>query len=125
MFFFAVFGVSDEQSTIGQLPNVHCPACGAYTNLSVEKTNRVFKAYFLPVWKWGERYTARTYCCSAHLEVPEEVGRALERQTLDFSSVSPSTWRILHRSHQCACGHPVDPAHSYCPHCGQPIKEDR
>lgn len=123
MFFIGIFGVQDKSKSIETKQNVICPLCGAYGRYEVMKIYRYFHIFFIPVWKWNVRYVIKTRCCGNVYEIDKEMGQRIEKgESVDIERIH------IHHGEKdiidlCPnCSAQLDPAYSYCPHCGTRIQ---
>ena len=104
-----------------------CDRCGRYGRYQVCMTYTYLSLFFIPIFKWGKRYYAKTSCCGTVYELPQEAGRRLARGedvtltpemlTMVSAGNAAASW---HPSKRCAnCGYETTEDFEYCPKCGQ------
>jgi RNA polymerase subunit RPABC4/transcription elongation factor Spt4 len=117
MFFIGIFGIQAKQEVVESRQGEICPVCGSLDRYEILKEYQYFHIFFLPVWRWGERYLVRTRCCQQVRILPHEFGKALVRgEAADWSQLSQGVLDPLVR---CAhCSTLLEPEYRYCPRCG-------
>lgn len=106
-----------------------CGRCGRYGRYQIFMTYTYLSLFFIPMFKWGKHYYAKTSCCGAVYELPPDVGRRIARGedvTLTPDMLVPvsagaggsqSVWRPVKRCLR--CGFETTENFEYCPKCGQ------
>ncbi len=118
---FFMIGCYPKETQLSFSQQLACPRCGRLGRVEVWMTCQVLMLFFLPVFRFGRRYTVRMACCGASCPISERLGREIERGTvtrldpsmLDFSQSGP-------RMRRCpACGYQTEEDFAYCPKCGR------
>lgn len=121
MFFIGVFGINQKREELGTYNNVVCPSCGSYTRLAISKSYSYFHIFFVPTFRWNQRYFARSCCCGALFELDGDIGRAFENG--ENPKIEDSHMHLLsakgHYSLCPDCGARLEDSHVYCPYCGR------
>lgn len=117
---FLIAGVLQKCKELGSFAGPICPGCGAMGRYLVQKEYSYFHLFFLPLFSFSPRYSARTTCCGMVFPLSRETGRALERGELH--ALSASDLGNCEGPQRCAqCGAPFDrPDYLFCPRCGAP-----
>ena len=79
MFFIGVFGVNQAQKPIGVYNNAICPSCGKLTRFEILKTYSYLHMFFIPTFRWNNRYLVKATCCDSVFELDPETGRQFEK----------------------------------------------
>ncbi|MCX7615409.1 MAG: zinc ribbon domain-containing protein, partial [Clostridiales bacterium] len=114
MFFF-VSGVRTKSKDIGNIPNVICPGCGAYSNLYIAMIYETLHLFFIPTFKWNKRYLVTDPACGAVFELDRELGIAFERgeiNTIDPSGLHKVSGFYQNKCH--TCGAELMPGARFC-----------
>lgn len=118
MFFFGIFGIQSKQELVDSRQGDICPVCGSLDRYEILKEYQYFHIFFLPVWRWGERYLLRTRCCQQFRVLPPELGRALIKgEEVEWSQLAREIDDPLVRCSNCSAI--LEPDFKYCPRCGQ------
>lgn len=124
MFFLGIFGIETRKKELRSIQNVVCKSCGMFTVYILIKTYNVFHFFFIPFFKWGEKYYVKSRCCGTIYEIPFDAGKRLEQgENMSFDNMemrevysgSSSEGRNIHCE---ACGRIIDSSFTYCPYCG-------
>lgn len=125
MFFIGIFGVEDKQKIIKSLGEVKCKNCNI-NNIKLIKSYRFFHFFFLPLFRWNERYYAICESCGMIYDIPKEKGLAVEREeNIDITywdlraneDISYEVYNICE-----SCRNKVNNSYQYCPHCGHKMR---
>lgn len=123
MFFF-IIGINTASKQIGNITNVICPSCGAYTSMEITAIYEVLHIFFIPIFKFNRRYIATSRCCNNMFEVDYDEGRAFEQGKI--SSINPKYLRKSNNyfhTHSCPyCGADLPDDARYCYMCGKPLR---
>lgn len=118
MFFFGIFGIQAKQEVVGSRQGEICPVCGSLDRYEILKEYQYFHIFFLPLWRWGERYLLRTRCCRQVRVLPPEFGQAVAKgEDVDWSQLPQGILDPLIRCAHCLAV--LKPEFQYCPHCGK------
>lgn len=97
-----------------------CPVCGRMARFEVWATANCLTLFFLPVCRFGKRYTLVSSCCGASCELPSALGKAVERG--EIAELNLAQMEFYGGGKRCpACGAEADPSFRFCPHCGAPL----
>ena len=118
LFFFG--GVTQEVRTEIERGVTACPACEAQASL-VEYDN-VFRAFFIPIWRWGGDNPA-IKCTSCPFLMSLEKYTALQEAVIRRIKPSPplprQDWTPSAPVFRCwSCSAPMDVNYRFCPQCG-------
>jgi hypothetical protein len=128
MFFFGIFGVNTKTKDIKDLNNVTCSRCGRFGVYRLVKEFSYFHFFFIPLYKWGQKYFLVSRCCKSVFSVSAEKGIRLE-QGIDFSLEDHDLQYMFgeekHDLDQCPnCDRQLDRSFEFCPYCGKHISSD-
>lgn len=108
MFFFFIGGVEPTVRKTLQPSAVPCLRCGEPADV-VEIAN-TFKAFFIPLWSFGDT-TEAVRCTRCGYLLPRETYETLKIRSIASSSANPSC--------TCAyCGAKMESGWRFCPVCG-------
>ena len=119
---FFMIGITDGQKELNVEQSVHCPSCGNYGFLRIWVSYYQLILFFLPIFRWGKRYTAELSCCGSVFELDPEVGRAIERG--EAVRVGEKDLSLIRTGEEAPgrycpwCGYPLNDEFEYCPKCG-------
>lgn len=131
MFFIGIFGIESGQKEIKTLSNIPCKVCNVNTTAQLIKTFSLFQFFFIPIFKWNERYYIKCNRCGTIYEIPKEKGKRIENgETLDItywdlSEIDNGYSNKYYYSPKniCpSCGKAIEGDYKYCPYCGTKIK---
>lgn len=129
MFFIGVFGIENKDKEIKVLGNISCKKCNSTVTGRLIKNFNFFHFFFIPIFKWNERYYIICDRCKVLYSIEKEKGKAIERG----EDISITYWDLQEISQEyysdnyfqgniCKnCGNKVEPSFKYCPHCGAKI----
>ena len=84
---FFIFGISSGKKRLDFNQTMVCPNCGHFGRLEVYMTYMYFSLFFIPLFKWGKRYLVKTSCCNGVCDIPNELGKRIEKgQTVEIDS---------------------------------------
>lgn len=120
---FFIFGISSGKKRLDFNQTMICPNCGHFGRLEVYMTYMYFSLFFIPLFKWGKRYLVKTSCCNGVCDIPNELGKRIEKgQTIEIDPKDlnfPFGHRVFK---QCTnCGFSTSEEFEYCPKCGKPL----
>ncbi len=131
MFFIGIFGIESGQKEIKILNNIPCKTCNVNTTGQLIKTFSLFQFFFIPIFKWNERYYIKCNRCSTIYEIPKEKGKKIENGEnidityWDLNEIDNGYSDNYYNSPKniCpSCGKPIEGDYKYCPYCGTKIK---
>ncbi len=129
MFFIGVFGIENKDKEIKVLENISCKKCNSTVTGRLIKNFDFFNFFFIPIFKWNERYYVICDRCKVLYSIEKEKGKAIERG----EDINITYWDLQEIDQECYfdnyfqgnicknCGDKVDPDFKYCPHCGAKI----
>lgn len=123
MFFFGIFGVETKSKELKDINNVTCKQYGRYGVYRLVKQYSYFHLFFIPIFRWGEKYFIVSRCCRSVFGLNNEKGKRLE-QGIDFT-VEENDMQYLYREEkhgldECPnCGRAIDRSFAFCPYCGK------
>ena len=79
MFFIGVFGIDNKEKEIKILNNFCCKNCNESSEAKLIKTYSFFHFFFLPLFKWNEKYYVICNGCNSIFNIDKEKGKAIER----------------------------------------------
>lgn len=125
MFFIGVFGIEEKQKEIGTIKNLSCKNCNEIgSRLTLYKTYSFLHIFFLPVFKWNDRYYAVCSGCNSIYEIPKEKGIRMEQgdeEAITYWDLKPMDFGYYNNyiKYRCKnCGKEVESQFGYCPYCG-------
>lgn len=121
---FFVAGVYPKSYTYEYNRAEICSSCGKYGRYMVQGHCNVFSFFFIPLFKWGWRYTVTKSCCGQVCMLDKDLGDRLRRgedvviteRDLDCGHAHTAGYTVCP-----SCGANVDPQHNFCPNCGQKL----
>jgi hypothetical protein len=128
LFFFGIFGVDTKEYEIRDIQNVICKSCGSMTSYRLIKTYSRFHFFFIPLFKWSEKYYLISRCCNSVFEIPVELGKEFEggsNVSINDNDLSPvyNDYIYGYGGVTCPSCHAVlEHNFSYCPYCGTKLK---
>jgi len=129
MFFIGIFGIQNKDKEIKYLNNISCNSCNEESGAKLIKTYSFFHFFFIPLFKWNERYYVICSNCSTVFEIPKEKGKRIE----NGEDVEITYWDLKNTetryysdgytvSNRCSyCGNMVEPHFQFCPYCGRKL----
>ena len=128
MFFIGVFGINNKEEEIKTIEDIQCKNCNDNQDGKLIKTYNVFHFFFIPIFKWKERYFLICKACKSIYEIPIDKGKDMERGGVsnitywDLKPVDVSYRNGYKSRHKCSnCGKEVKTDFEYCPYCGTKI----
>ncbi|MPQ43081.1 zinc ribbon domain-containing protein [Clostridium tarantellae] len=130
MFFIGIFGLSTKEKEIKVLNNIQCKNCKCDTRGKLIKTFQCFEFFFIPVFKWNEKYYVVCERCNTIYEIPKEKGKDIEKgENLELTywdlKAIDSEYNNINYSQKITCpncGKVLESNFEYCPYCGTKIK---
>ncbi|WP_300348507.1 zinc ribbon domain-containing protein [Clostridium sp.] len=129
MFFIGIFGIENKQKEIKKLENIECSNCEVKTRGALIKSYEYFHIFFIPIFKWNEKYFVMCKRCNSVYEVSKEKGKLLEKgENIDVRAEDmvllkkgKSYGRKALKKYCPNCGEVLDGEYKYCPYCGVEI----
>lgn len=122
---FLIFGISNGEKRLEFNQTMICSRCGQFGRLELFMTYKYFSLFFIPIFKWGIRYYAKSTCCNRVYEIDRELGRRIKRgETIELSEHELHDMRgtDAHFTERCPiCSYPVTHEFDYCPKCGRKL----
>lgn len=127
MFFFGIFGIDTKSKEIKDINNVTCKQCGRYGVYRLVKQYYYFHLFFIPLFKWAEKYFLVSRCCRSVFKIDSEKGKRLE-QEIDIDVREEDIQYLYgeekHSLDICPnCHREIDRSFEFCPYCGNKIGE--
>lgn len=129
MFFIGVFGIENKDKEIKILNNISCKKCNSTITGKLIKNFDFFHFFFIPIFKWNEKYYVVCDQCKSIYIIQKDKGKAIEHG--ENSEISYWDLQEMHttdynnnyyKENMCSkCGRKVDSNFKYCPHCGEKI----
>ena len=79
MFFIGIFGVDNKEKEIKILNNIVCKNCNISNGGKLIKTFTYFHFFFIPIFKWNEKYYVICSGCNSIFSISNEKGKAIEK----------------------------------------------
>lgn len=128
MFFIGVFGIERKEEERGNLNDISCRNCDTGLGGRVIKTFSFFHFFFIPIFKWNEKYYVVCNGCNFIYEISTEKGKCFEKDKdvkfnyWDLKPVEGVNEISSHGNICLNCGKVVENNFKYCPYCGEKIK---
>lgn len=107
---------------------IMCGCCIKYGRYEAFMECNVFSLFFIPLFKFGKKFYARTTCCnSLYLIKDKEKGLMLERGQGHNVFLKDEDLVLIQRGISCntescpGCGCEISVEYKYCPNCGKPL----
>ncbi|MCE5221479.1 MAG: zinc ribbon domain-containing protein [Clostridium sp.] len=129
MFFIGVLGIENKDKEIKILNNISCKKCNKTVSGKLIKNFDFFHFFFIPIFKWNEKYYVVCDQCKSVYIIPKDKGKTIEHG----ENVEISYWDLqemhtdnynnnYYEENICAnCRKKIDRKFKYCPHCGAKI----
>lgn len=118
---FLLIGAGPHTKQIGDSQMMICPSCGRFSRMTPYVRRQEIRLFFLPVARFRRQYYAKASCCGEIFQLDPEVGRSIERGEPVTIDESDLTFTGTPQQFCAACQRPVEPSHTYCPHCGEEL----
>lgn len=114
---FFLMGVCPHEKRLSITSPAACPCCGRWGRAEVFVTAMEFSLFFLPVFRWGKKYIARTLCCGQVCKLPKKLEESAARgEQIELSGVD---WFASSQKHCRFCGFTTGEAFEFCSKCGR------
>ena len=129
-FFIGIFGIQNKDKEIKYLNNISCSSCNEESDAKLIKTYNFFHFFFIPLFKWNEKYYVICGKCGTVFEIPKEKGKRIE----NGEDVEITYWDLKNTgtgyyydsytvNNRCSyCGNMVEPHFQFCPYCGRKLR---
>ena len=116
---FFVIGMTPKNWILPFQQQGICPVCGRMTRFEAWAAANCLSLFFIPVFRFGKRYSLVGACCGASCELPPALGKAIERGEVDSVDLSQLHFSGWPQGKRCpSCGADADPSFQFCPRCG-------
>ncbi|MDZ4992108.1 zinc-ribbon domain-containing protein [Clostridium perfringens] len=130
MFFIGIFGVENKQKEIKELETIECKTCETGTRGVLVKSYEYFHIFFIPIFRWNEKYYVMCKRCNSIYEIPKEKGKGIENGVnLDIKFNDTVLIQEGERygknglERRCPnCGNILKEDYKYCPYCGKELQ---
>ena len=119
-------GIESKEKELRTIPNLMCKACGRLTSYKLIKTYNYFQLFFIPIFRWKERYMLISKCCGSVFELTKNQGQDLEHgkdsilDNLNITIVEDNSCKTNILCYN--CGESVESRFEFCPHCGKKLR---
>ncbi len=127
MFFIGIFGLQSKEKEITDSAKVQCRGCDKGLGGKLIKTYNFFHFFFIPLFRWGERYYLVCNGCASTYEIPNDKGRGIENGEdieISYWDLKPIEkgigYSVIYRCDY--CGKEIKGDYEYCPYCGSKVK---
>ena len=121
MFFIGIMGIDGKEKEVKTMTSLPCRNCDEEPSGKLVKTFNFFHFFFIPLFKWNEKYYIICNACNSIYEIPKEKGKKLEsgeEKTVTYWDLKVIKNSVI----KCkGCGSLVEPGFTYCPHCGKKL----
>jgi len=128
MFFIA--GVNNKREQLDYYEPILCDSCLKYGRFEAYIEFNEFSLFFVPLFKFGKKFYARTTCCnSLYLITNKEKGLMMERGQGHNVFLEDKDVKLLQEGicgntcPKCCCQ--VSEEHNFCPNCGYELKKEQ
>lgn len=129
MFLIGVFGIENKDKQIKILDNLNCKKCSCNVSARLIKNFDFFHFFFIPIFKWNERYYVVCEQCNTLYSIKKEKGKAIEQGEninityWDLEEVNKEYYNEKYfKGKICEnCGNKLEGEFKYCPYCGSKI----
>jgi len=124
MFFIGIFGIEHKEKRIKQVDSFLCRECNSEGTGQIIKSYDYFHFFFIPLFKWNERYYVICNACSTIYELSKEKGKCIEKGSVEGVTYwdIKDTYKVNQRKTCPICMNEVENEFVYCPHCGNKLK---
>lgn len=129
MFFIGVFGIENKEKEIKIINNFTCKSCNRLTIGRIIKHYEFFHFFFIPIFKWNEKYYVECGSCKKIFSISKEKGKSIEKGEdieltyWDLNEINNDYGYDYNINNVCKnCGKVIDSEYRYCPYYGHEIK---
>ena len=130
MFFIGVFGIENKEKIIKETQRIYCKGCNDYIEGKIIKVYSFFPFFFIPLFKWNEKYYVIYNNCDHVYSISKEKGKSIEHDESyeisywdlkDFQGANYENNNAI--NNKCLrCGRELERDYIYCPYCGKKIR---
>lgn len=130
MFFIGVFGIENKEKIIKETQRIYCKGCNDYIEGKIIKVYSFFHFFFIPLFKWNEKYYVIYNNCNHVYSISKEKGKSIEHDESyeisywdlkDFQGANYENNNAI--NNKCfRCGRELERDYIYCPYCGGKIR---
>ena len=130
MFFIGVFGIENKEKIIKETQRIYCKGCNDYIEGKIIKVYSFFHFFFIPLFKWNEKYYVIYNNCDHVYSISKEKGKSIEHDESyeisywdlkDFQGANYESNNAI--NNKCLrCGRELERDYIYCPYCGKKIR---
>lgn len=131
MFFIGIFGIENKDKEVKDLNNLTCKKCNSTIKGKLIKNFDFFHFFFIPIFKWNEKYYVLCNRCKCLYSIPKEKGKAIEKgeevnitywDLQEVYSDNNINFNNRYDMKICPnCGEQVKRHFKYCPYCGKEV----
>jgi hypothetical protein len=131
MFFIGIFGIENKNKEVKDLNNLTCKKCNSTIQGKLIKNFDFFHFFFIPIFKWNEKYYVLCNSCKCLYSIPKEKGKAIEKgeevnitywDLQEVYSDNNINFNNRYDMKICPnCGEQVKRHFKYCPYCGKEV----
>ena len=130
MLFIGVFGIENKEKIIKETQRIYCKGCNDYIEGKIIKVYSFFHFFFIPLFKWNEKYYVIYNNCNHVYSISKEKGKSIEHDESyeisywdlkDFQGANYENNNAI--NNKCfRCGRELERDYIYCPYCGEKIR---
>lgn len=120
MFFIGIFGIDKKEVDLGKLTSVNCKICSNYS-IRIIKQYDFFHFFFLPLFKWNEKYFGVCTNCNTIYEIKSNKGKDFEKgikNAITYWDLNQLNTSYNIKSICPNCHNQIDENFQFCPYCG-------
>lgn len=121
MVFIGIMGMDQRQKVVKDFQAFPCLNCKDEPRGKLVKVYSTFHIFFIPIFKWNEKYILLCGKCQHGFEVSKEKGKKVEtgEETISYWDLKP----LQPLQKTCVyCGHVLENNHKFCPECGKEVR---
>lgn len=130
MFFVGIFGIDNKEKIVKEIQKLYCRECNGYGLGKVIKRYDFFHFFFIPIFKWNEKYYVIYNNCNHVYSISKEKGKSIEQgeeveiNYWDLKDLGVYDYDINgNKNNKCLnCGREIEAGYTYCPYCGQKLR---
>lgn len=74
---FFIFGISNGEKKLNFVQTMVCTSCGQFGRLEVFMTYQYFSLFFIPIFRWGLHFYAKSTCCGTVYQLETPLGKRI------------------------------------------------